>query len=483
MLRARHCTLLPLLATLGCGRQLTGGPPDYGDDAFPDEDTADDAGGIGPIVIIGAGVAGLATAGALGEGILLDQDSVVGGRALWSGGLMHFVGIPDQEEVGVTDSPAIAATEWETLTGWPPTEGTLRYLEDSAATHQRLLDLGLKYGMLAREPLTGIQRLLTLQGEGPALVAALAAEVPAAVDIRLETSVEGLLWQDGAVVGVVTGDGEVAARAVVIASGGYAGELARLAEVAEGEFWEPSSRGGSGDALDWAETDQLGLANLPNIGWLHRHIGVPMADGKLIGFTYDTAAPWIWVDEQAARFIDETNVESVTLTGPLRKAGSVWAIGPKDEVFAALDAAVSVTAEAAVAADSTLRCRGDVETLAELLSLDADALAATLTEVAGFQTGHQTDPLGRASDTFVPYSGELCAWRPGDTASKTYGGLVVDEDGRVLSTTGAVVPGLWAVGEAAGMGAPGLAGRYGFDGTLSAVVWSGWRVGDRLATE
>jgi hypothetical protein len=25
------------------------------------------------------------------------------------------------------------------------------------------------------------------------------------------------------------------------------------------------------------------------------------------------------------------------------------------------------------------------------------------------------------------------------------------------------------------MGAPGLGGQYGFDGSLTAVVWSGWR--------
>ena len=41
--------------------------------------------------------------------------------------------------------------------------------------------------------------------------------------------------------------------------------------------------------------------------------------------------------------------------------------------------------------------------------------------------------------------------------------------------SGAVVPGLWAVGEAAGMGVPGMGGPWGFDGSLSAVVWSGWR--------
>ena len=60
-------------------------------------------------------------------------------------------------------------------------------------------------------------------------------------------------------------------------------------------------------------------------------------------------------------------------------------------------------------------------------------------------------------------------------ASKNFGGLAVDADGRVLDAGGAVVPGLWAVGEAAGMAVPGMGGEWGFDGSLSAVIWSGWR--------
>jgi predicted oxidoreductase len=51
-------------------------------------------------------------------------------------------------------------------------------------------------------------------------------------------------------------------------------------------------------------------------------------------------------------------------------------------------------------------------------------------------------------------------------------------DGQVLDGSGEVVEGLYAVGEAAGMYVPGFAGRSGIDGSLSAVVWSGWRTAD-----
>ena len=80
-------------------------------------------------------------------------------------------------------------------------------------------------------------------------------------------------------------------------------------------------------------------------------------------------------------------------------------------------------------------------------------------------------------------AGELCAFQPGQTAGKTFGGIAVDEDGRALDAAGAVVDGLWVVGEAAGMAAPGLGGSSGFDGSLTAVVWSGWRAGAAIRAE
>ena len=74
----------------------------------------------------------------------------------------------------------------------------------------------------------------------------------------------------------------------------------------------------------------------------------------------------------------------------------------------------------------------------------------------------------------------LCGFLPARIGEKSYGGVDVDLDGRVLDAAGQPITGLYAVGEAAGMGAPGMGGLTGFDGSIGAVVWSGWRVGDAL---
>jgi predicted oxidoreductase len=58
--------------------------------------------------------------------------------------------------------------------------------------------------------------------------------------------------------------------------------------------------------------------------------------------------------------------------------------------------------------------------------------------------------------------------------------LAIDDEGGVLDAEGHHVNGLWAVGEAAGMLAPGVGGDSGWVGSLTAVVWSDWRVGHSI---
>lgn len=467
------------LLIAGCGGPASDTEAVQGPDTVDTDDSGDTAEpDDAPVVVVGAGIAGLAAAGSHGSALVLEADAVVGGRALWSGGAMQFVDIPPQADLEFVDSPERAAADWEALTGAPPSDTTLRYLADSAATYTRLLAAGVEFlPELAREPRTDAPRILTVEGGGAALVEALVSALPDTVEVRLSTPVAGLLWRDGRVVGVQTAEGEIAASEVVIASGGFAGDVARLSEVAVADAWEASNHGGAGDALDWAEADGLATSGLTHVGWFTRRVGAAADNGGLVALERLT---WVWVDSSGARFVDEAHLESVTLTGPLRAAGTVWAISSRAEAEAAVKDADAAAFAAAIDADDQVRCRSDAGALAQAIEVDGAGLAATVAAVDTILRGGQ-DPLGRLASTFAPLSGELCAWHPGESASKTYGGLDVDADGRVLDADGDVVPGLWAVGEAAGMGGPGLAGTYGFDGTLSAVVWSGWRVGDRLA--
>jgi predicted oxidoreductase len=78
--------------------------------------------------------------------------------------------------------------------------------------------------------------------------------------------------------------------------------------------------------------------------------------------------------------------------------------------------------------------------------------------------------------------GPLVAVRLHILTRKTLGGLETDLDGRVLSDDGSPVPGVYAVGEAAGFGGGGLHGYRALEGTfLGGCLFSGRTAGRALA--
>jgi uncharacterized protein len=77
-----------------------------------------------------------------------------------------------------------------------------------------------------------------------------------------------------------------------------------------------------------------------------------------------------------------------------------------------------------------------------------------------------------------PAAGPLIAVRLHILTRKTLGGLQIDLDGRVLSTGGQPVPGLYAAGEVAGFGGGGMHGYRALEGTfLGGCLFSGRTAG------
>jgi hypothetical protein len=90
----------------------------------------------------------------------------------------------------------------------------------------------------------------------------------------------------------------------------------------------------------------------------------------------------------------------------------------------------------------------------------------------------RTAPLHRILD---PAHGPLIAVRLNILTRKTLGGLQTDLEARALDETGAVIPGLYAVGEAAGFGGGGMHGYRALEGTfLGGCLFSG-RIAGRAA--
>ncbi|WP_427924865.1 FAD-binding dehydrogenase [Streptomyces sp. cg40] len=81
-----------------------------------------------------------------------------------------------------------------------------------------------------------------------------------------------------------------------------------------------------------------------------------------------------------------------------------------------------------------------------------------------------------------PAAGPLIAVRLNILTRKTLGGLQTDLSGRVLDTTGAPIPGLYAAGEVSGFGGGGVHGYRSMEGTfLGGCLFSGRQAGRAAA--
>ena len=81
-----------------------------------------------------------------------------------------------------------------------------------------------------------------------------------------------------------------------------------------------------------------------------------------------------------------------------------------------------------------------------------------------------------------PKNGPLIAVRLNIISRKTLGGLQTDLSGRVLSSTGEPIPGLYAAGEVSGFGGGGVHGYRSLEGTfLGGCLFTGRQVGRSLS--
>jgi urocanate reductase len=432
-----------------------------------------------PVVVIGAGPAGLAVAARAEDALLLEASSRVGGRAGLSRMMFWLAGTATQSEQGIEDSPEQAAEDWVRITGSPPTEATLRFLEDGAWIHDDLEALGLRWATLSHDPMTEVRRLHGM-GDEADFTDYLADALPPSVRLYTDSPVSRVILEHGRAVGVEVEGEAIPARAVVIATGGFVGNSERLARVVDGDVaWGPALDGGAiGDALAWAEQQGWGTDALGAIGWFRRYVST--SDGPVELHDSTGVMPWIWIDGHGERFTDESEIETVTTGTPCLEHAPVWGLSPRQAMIEALTDADDLDRAMDL---GEVRCLADAASVAEDLGLSPETLEATLEQTREAAQAAVADRFGRNPGSFPDFDDELCVYELGLVAQKNFGGLAVDSAGRVLDKRGQVVPGLWAAGEAAGMAMPGLGGRSGFDGALSAVVWSGWRVGEALRQE
>ncbi len=510
------------------------------------------------VLIVGGGISALVAAAELaGRGrsvtILERKDrSWLGGQARDAFGGIFFVGSPEQRRAGIRDSIELAWEDWQGYAEFGPRDAHQRswarhYLERCVPdVREYLVGKGLGFVPVANwaeRAADGrgnrVPRFHLLWGCGPGLVAAVLREVESyegtRVTIRCDHRVDGLIVEDGAVVGARgTGpDGAFEARAehVVIAGGGRAGDLAKVRKSWPVDAWgEPpedllagvwphldgtlhdaaADAGASLTNLEnmWvyaagithldAEFEGHGLAIIPpkSALWL-RADGSRFTPPLLAGYdTRDAVArictsehPWSWLVLNRRILAKEIAVQSARFNPAFRdrrylkvaqdllfgnKALAALLVDRSPDVVAAPDLAAlafrMMEISQGVPIDPAALTRAVTDYDAEIgrgKKLFTDAQLVSLRNIRAFlgdRVRLATYPQISAGDSSK--RGDLVAIRLRPMVRKTLGGIETDLACRVVRPDGSVLPGLYAIGEAAGFGGGGMNGKRTLEGTL-----------------
>jgi fumarate reductase flavoprotein subunit len=435
-----------------------------------------------PLLIIGAGAAGLCAALAAKEAgveaVLVERDAVPAGSTALSAGLIPAAGTRFQRAKGIVDSPALLAADIAckahdeadaaVVEAVAKNAGPLiEWLADRYAFPFDVVDnfnypghsAFRMHGLPSRTGLELINRLRS------------AAE---ASDIVILTESAGerlVVSPDGEIDGVeiLRGDGateRIGCGALLLACNGYGGnpELVRrfIPEMADAlYFGHPGNRG---DAVLWGEA--LGAA-LTHLGAYQGHGSLATPHNILITWAV-VMRGGVQVSNEGRRFCDESRGYSEQAADVLRQPdGIAWTIF--DDRIAAVarqfeDFQNAERVGAIVRADS-------IEALALAMHVPVATLAAEWRDVESLKARSGRDYYGRQFDPEQRCQPPLCAVKVTGALFHTQGGLAIDAHGRVKRKDGKLFSNLFAAGgAAAGVSGATAAGYLSGNGLLTATA-------------
>ena len=434
-----------------------------------------------PVVIIGAGAAGLVAALAVRAAgvdvLVLERDALPRGSTALSAGLVPAAGTRWQRAAGVTDSPARFAADIMAKAHGEPDPAVVACLTGRCGTVlEWLADAhGLAFSVITdfNYPGHSAHRMHGLPSRSGAelMDRLLHAATGAGVEVLCDAHVTALHAEGGRVRGVsyARPDGtveRVGCGALVLACNGYGGNpalVARHVPALAGAlyFGHP---GNQGDALRWGEALGAAVRDLPG----HQgHGSVAHPAGILITWATITEGG-VQVNAEGRRFSDEAQGYSEQAAHVLRQPGGIaWTVFDARIAGIARQFEDFRQAEAAGA----IVTAPDVDALAGLMRVPGPALRAVLEEAAMLSRAGGRDGFGRSFAGVAPLQPPYCAVRVTGALFHTQGGLAVDARAAVLDGSGRAFPNLFAAGGAAcGVSGRAASGYLSGNGLLSAVA-------------
>jgi fumarate reductase flavoprotein subunit len=435
-----------------------------------------------PLIIVGAGAAGLCAALAAKEAgieaIVVERDDMPAGSTALSAGLIPAADTRFQRKKGITDSPAVFAADIQRKA---KDEADPAIVDVVTARAGSLIEwLAERYGLPFEVvdnfnyPGHSAMRMHGVPSRtGRELIDRLRHAAETSDIVILAKSAAQCLFADSECrirgVEIARRDGSherIGCEAMILACNGFGGnpELVRrhIPEMAEALYF--GHPGNQGDAIVWG--DALG-AQVSDLGAYQGHGAVATPHNILI--TWATIMQGgVQVNGEGRRFCDETRGYSEQAAEVLRQPGGfAWT------VFDARIADVARQFDDFQKAESigAILAAGSIESLASVMRVPATSFVTEWNDVEALKSSSGQDRYGRKFSADQACKPPFHAVKVTGALFHTQGGLAIDSKGRVKRKDGRSFPNLFAAGgAAAGVSGSTAAGYLSGNGLLTATV-------------
>ncbi len=470
------------------------------------------------VLVIGAGIGGLSAAYEAGLGGLrvavADMNSVFGGNGVLSEGGLFIVDTPLQRESGLQDSAELAERD---ILDWgedaDPEWARILARDSRHEIYEWLSGLGVRFFAVRPQAGNHVARFHENTEKGLGVLRAIYRECARSPHTRFywNTRIEQLSVDHGAVTGASgvnlrSGTSfRFRAKSVILATGGFQGNEQLVRSHWRADWPQPdrillgASPNSSGTGLQMGQSAGAATHRLDH-QW-HYPFGVP--DPRLPGENRAVSVRnlnAIWVNAQGERFVNEWKGSRYSVEAVVRqKPAKYWIVfdgpGLADLRYSGTDWSDPKRAKALLVDNPEITTSASTwAELARKTGLPGARLQETVERYNRMvRSGEDTDfhrfgegalppwlqvfPVPRPRELSQP---PFYAMRAFAMTRKSMGGLRIDGNCRVLDNAGKAIPGLFAVGEVAGLG--GVNGKAGLEGTfLAPSLIQGRRAGRHIA--
>ena len=278
------------------------------------------------------------------------------------------------------------------------------------------------------------------------------------VDIRLETAAHTLIKEGDAVRGVYAdgkdGTIQVNAKAVIVATGGFAQNEELMAGVAENPYITYGGFNGHDGSGHLMCVDAGARSYRSNTALLVAFDieGTPgYYDGGLFAFVLGVAAPYaVWVNENGERFAPEDCAagNAMEMCMPVLQQKEAWCVMDKAmmDIYSNGNQDIYAQIEAGKEAGSIVQA-DTFEALAQAAKLPADTFAATMEEYAGFVEAGFDKNYGKDAAALMAFGQPpYYALRISSGLNSTIGSIYTDRSFHALNDEMQPIDGLYVVG-------------------------------------